>query len=141
MGTTNINRRGLLGLTMWGLSGLGGLSELSEIRWDGTYSSFDGAMFRHLRFFPSGDVIFTLTSGASTEIRGWFNFDHRHKSGGRYIVDSGVVYFTITSIHGKTPPVIVDYQGPASHGELTLATYSHYTNWSGKRTYTFESDF
>ncbi len=71
--------------------------KLAALRFDGIYSAFDGAMYRHLRFFENGNkVAFLLIGLDAEEVAKGLNEEFQARCGGTFQVDEQTVSFIIT---------------------------------------------
>ena len=114
-------------------------TQCTRLRFDGIYSAFDGAMYRHLRFFENGKVIFILIDLEAQEVVRGFNEKYHEKCGGMFTLDGNQVSFVITDYgFGNRQDVVVEYEGDVCINSLMLDVYSRTTHHrSSNRFYFF----
>jgi len=137
----SLTRRGFLAVVGSCAAVLSGAGRGQLLRFNGVYSSFDGA-YRHIRFFDDGRVIETLTVGTAHEIVHWFNETRHDRNGGEYQCIGNTVTFVIATTYTEVglDPVIVEYTGEIKKGALMLKEFSRTTGRSRSRTYGFVPD-
>ena len=109
-----------------------------KIRFDGVYSAWDGAMFRHLRFFPSGNVAFLLVDQNAHECIKGLHEDFCRECGGTFEVEGDRVKFVVTEIvKDLDETVVVEYDGFVFENRLELKIYSRTTGNASQKTFRF----
>lgn len=110
----------------------------TKLRFDGIYSDFDGAMYRHLRFFENGKAIFILIALNAQEIAEGFNEAYHKQCGGMFQIDEGQISFVITDYgFDNREDVVVEYSGDVCINSLILDIYSRTTQHRSSRRFEF----
>ena len=74
----------------------------ANIRFDGFYKTDtssmvnDKAIYRYLRFYSTGDVIATSSTGTPNDLKGWFNLTKQDLPTGNYKMTGDSLYFSAT---------------------------------------------
>jgi hypothetical protein len=108
-----------------------------SVRFDGLYSWFDGALWRHARFFPSGKVAWTLINANPHDCIEYLTEEFCEQSGGAYEIDGSSISVVITQQVQDDEPVIVEYEGEVHSDRLKLKFFSRNTGYSSSSTYQF----
>jgi hypothetical protein len=107
-----------------------------HVRFDGVYvtSKFQDGVhyFRYLKFHADGIVIGVSTVGEPKDIQEWFTPKNENAGKGRYRLNGGRIWFSLTSKVG-----VVDYVGDLIGGNIKLFSHSRINQNEGEETYSF----